>query len=254
MFFFLMNEKNQPWNTIECISVCLILPDVRQPPPIALVAYPYGCLHTFPHCLGPAHFLWLIIELCCGLYISVCLTCAQVLPGSSCSGTPRASKFSASLCFSDTEPVTQLLHTPRQCYEFSQQLWQEHLNMTAKVWNILQNYLQKGHSLFAGKTVPPVIQIQTAKCTETPPSSILYTTKALQGPLQQFQSLMLFQTFCLKYWNTAVSGILLLNTLLSLFECNIQKVPLNEKICSSVFSEPHNVYNVWIISPPFPLF
>jgi len=51
----------------------------------------------------------------------------------------------------------------------------------AKVWDVLQNCLQKGHSLFAGKAVPLVIQIQTDNRVETPPSSIFNTTKALQG-------------------------------------------------------------------------
>lgn len=42
----------------------------------------------------------------------------------------------------------------------------------------------------------------------------------------------------------AISSILLLNTLPTFFNCNTQKVPLNEKICLSVFYEPRNVYRV----------
>lgn len=63
-----------------------------------------------------------------------------------------------------------------------------------------------------------------------------------------------FNHFChFRYsaWKTAVSGILLLNTLLTLFKCSIWKVHLNEEIFSSMFSEPHNVYNVLSDLPRF---
>lgn len=42
--------------------------------------------------------------------------------------------------------LTQMLHTPRHVnhHESSQQLWQEHLNMTVEVWYVLQNNLEKG--------------------------------------------------------------------------------------------------------------
>lgn len=83
--------------------------------------------------------------------------------GSSFSGTPQASKFSASVHISDTEPVTQLLHNLGQCY--IPQVFPAALAAAPKqerpvwdVWDVLQNNLEKGRSLFAGGAVPSVIR------------------------------------------------------------------------------------------------
>lgn len=250
MFFFLMNKKNQPWNMIEYISVHLILPDVRRLPQMMLVSYLHGFIHAFPHCLGQAHFLRLLIELCFCLHVSIRSSSTQVHSGSRFSGTPQASKFSASLCFSDTacDPAVAhpkaVLPTTSFPSSFGRRtwIWQQRSETFCKIT------YRKDTVYLQGKQCHLWYRQWTARRPLYSASST--SQKPFKALLSDFSHFCCFRH---PAWNTAVSGILLLNTLLCLFKCNIQKVPLNEKICSSVFSEPHNVYNVWIISPSFPL-
>lgn len=163
------------------------------------------------------------------LYVSMCLSCIQVLSGSSFSGTPWSSKSSASLNFSDTEPATQLLHTSKallytmsftSSFDSNIWIWQQRSGMFCKItYRTDTVYLQ-------GKQCYLWSKYRQANCVWR------HLHPASSTPQKLFRALFSnFNHFCCfgySAWKTAISGILLLNTLLTLFKCSIWKVHLSE--------------------------
>lgn len=172
------------------MSVCLILPDVRQLPSTTLMVYPHEFLHTFPQCLEQAHFLWPLIRPCSSLFVWATLRFCLALASQAHHRHPSSLLQSIS--------QTQSLW-PHRCttqgsvthHEFFQQLWQQHLNKTGWSEMFCKITYRKDIVYLQGKQCH--LWSQT-NCLETPQSSILNTVKALQCSLQILRSLWLVWT------------------------------------------------------------
>lgn len=234
--FCLMYEKNE--------YICLSHFAWREMTALmTLVAYPQGVSTYIPPMPGAGSFGYSSDHVLVYKFPYVWATptfCLALAPQAHC-------RYLNSLLY----PISQTQSLwPRCCtpwgsvidHEFSQQLQQEHLNMTEKglrcfamvLIERIQFICRESSATCDPNTESKLCEdssIQHSQHRKSPSglSSAISATSAVTGILPEI---------------VAVSGILLLNTLLTFFNCNTQKVPLNEKICLPVFYEPCHVYRV----------